>query len=145
MPVPTHSSSPAIQDSRPLWLVTEAGLPQWLERQPEALAAWVRANGIQAERGRVLTLPTAGGTLAGALLGLGALGRIEDLRLWHSAGVSERLPPGSYHLEEALPPQAATHFLLGWHVGAYRFARYRPGMTPSGRATLVAPAGAELA
>ena len=144
-PVPTHPRSAATQASRPLWLVTEAGLSQWLQRQPEGLAAWVRANGFQAERARVLALPGPGGTLDGALLGLGALERIEDLRLWHSAGVSERLPSGTYHLAEALPPQAATHFLLGWHVGAYRFARYRPSAPSTARATLVAPAEADLA
>ncbi len=121
-------------------------MPQWLEQQPQALAAWVRANGFQAERARVLALPGPDGTLAGALLGLGALERVADLSLWHSAGLSERLPAGSYHLAEALPPQAATHFVLGWQVGAYRFARYRPPVPSSAaRATLVPPATADLA
>lgn len=126
--------------------MTEAGLSQWLEQQPQALAAWVRANGFQAERARVLALPGPNGALAGALLGLGALERVEDLSLWHSAGLSERLPAGSYHLAEPLPPQAATRFLLGWQVGAYRFARYRPSVSSTtARATLVLPASADLA
>ena len=125
--------------------MTEAGLPRWLQQQPEALAAWVRANGFQGERSRVLALPGPDGTLAGALLGLGSLERLEDIRLWHAAGMSERLPPGSYHLAAALPPQAATHFVLGWHAGAYRFARYRPSLPATPRATLVAPAEADLA
>jgi len=130
--------------SRPLWLVTEAGLQPWLDSQPEAIAAWVRANAFQAERARVLAIPGTEGAIAGALLGLGPLERIEDIKLWHAAGLSERLPPQRYHLAATLPPQAATQFALGWLVGAYRLSRYRASATPAHRATLVPPTGADL-
>ena len=118
-------AAPQTGTSCPLWLVTEAGLPQWLEQQPEAVAAWVRANGFQAERARVLAIPGAHGSIAAGLVGLGPLPQIQDIKLWHSAGLSERLPAQTYHLATALPPQAATHFALGWLVGAYRLGRYR--------------------
>jgi len=143
--VPNDSRSPHSCASRPLWLLTEAQLPQWLEQQPGALAAWVRANGFQAERSRVLALPGPSGEIAGALLGLGSLAQIQDLNLWHSAGLSERMPAQAYHLATPLPPQAATRFLLGWQMGAYRFARYRPSSAPLERATLIPLAQVDLA
>ncbi len=130
--------------SCPLWLVTEAGLPDWLEGQPAAVAAWVRANGFQAERARVLAIPGTQGAIAAALVGLGPLAQAQDIKLWHSAGLSERLPPQSYHLATPLPPQAATHFVLGWLMGAYRFGRYRAAAPLAHRASLVPPAQVDL-
>ncbi len=136
--------SPDTADSRPLWLVTEAGLQEWLARQPASAAAWVRANGFQAERNRVLAIPEEGGGIGGALVGLGPLRHPEEIKLWHAAGLSDRLPPQTYHLKSPLPPPAATHFVLGWLVGAYRLSRYRSALAPARRATLVPPAGADV-
>ena len=136
--------NPAATDSRPLWLVTEAGLPDWLARQPASAAAWVRANGFLAERNRVLAIPDEGGGVAGAVAGLGPLRQVEEIKLWHAAGLSERLPPQTYHLDSPLPPPAATHFVLGWLVGAYRMSRYRSTSTHVRRAALVPPGGADL-
>mgnify|MGYP003808484247 FL=1 len=131
-------------DSLPLWLVTEAELASWLAAQPPATAAWVRANGFQAERHRVLVLPDANGEIAGAVAGLGALRQLDDLRLWHGAGLVDRLPPRRFRLETALPPTAATHLVLGWLTGTYRYNRFRSNQ-PTPRATLVVPGAADLA
>jgi leucyl aminopeptidase len=130
--------------SLPLWLLSDAELPKWLNEQPADLVAWVRANAFQAERHRVLALPGAGGNIAGAVVGLGPLGSLADLKLWHAAGLADRLPPYTYHLATSLPAAASTQFVLGWLVGAYRFSRYRAAPS-GGRATLVAPAGADMA
>jgi leucyl aminopeptidase len=128
----------------PLWLLTEGELPRWLGQQGEAVAKWVRGQSFQAERHRVLTLPGSDGSIAGALVGLGALPKLEDLRLWHSAGLSDRLAPQTYRLATPLPPAAATQFALGWLVGSYRFTRYKSApATP--RASLVVPEGVDLA
>jgi leucyl aminopeptidase len=130
--------------SLPLWLLSDTELPQWLTEQPADVAAWVRANAFQAERHRVLALPGAGGAIAGAVVGLGTLGLPADIKLWHAAGLADRLPSYTYHLASALPPGAATQFAVGWLVGGYRFTRYRASPS-AGRATLIAPAGADLA
>ena len=130
--------------SLPLWLLADAELPKWLNEQSADVSAWVRANAFQAERHRVLALPGAGGSITGAVVGLGPLGSPGDLKLWHAAGLADRLPPYTYHLASTLPPAAATQFALGWLVGAYRFARYRAAPTAA-RATLIAPAGADMA
>jgi leucyl aminopeptidase len=131
--------------SLPLWLLSDAELPRWLAGQPEAVSGWVRSNGFQAEKQRVLMLPAAGGGIAGAVVGVGSLGSGADLKLWQAAGLADRLLPEKYHLASVLPPPAATQFVLGWLVGAYRFSRYRAApSTPSARASLVPPPGADL-
>src|SRR5262249_45814505 len=126
-------------DSRPLWLVTEADLPRWLSEQPAATASWVRANGFQGERHRVLTLPGSDGQIAAAVAGLGSLRSSADLKLWPSAGLPDRLPALPSRLAAPLAPQAATHFVLGWLTGAYRMSRYRAAANPTLRAALVPP------
>jgi len=132
-------------ESRPLWLVTEAELPRWLAEQPGAVSSWARAHGFQAEKHRVLTFPSKDGAIASAVVGLGSLRTPDELKLWHAAGLSDRLPPQTYHLATPLSQDAATHFVLGWLTGAYRLSRYRspPGVSP--RAVLVAPANADIA
>jgi leucyl aminopeptidase len=129
--------------SVPLSLLTDADLSRWLSEQSSDNATWVRANAWQAERHRVLVLPAAGGGVGGAIVGLGPLASAADLKLWHAAGLADRLPPYKYRLATPLPAAAATQFALGWLVGAYRFTRYRAAPTAA-RATLVAPAGADM-
>jgi leucyl aminopeptidase len=131
-------------DSRPLWLVTESELPRWLSEQPGQVASWVRGHGFQAERHRVLAYPDAQGGIGGALVGLGPLRAADDLKLWHAAGLPDRLPAQTYHVANALRQDAATHFALGWLMGAYRMTRYRSVAPATQRAVLVAPPTADL-
>ncbi|MEJ1960819.1 MAG: hypothetical protein WDO56_04450 [Gammaproteobacteria bacterium] len=137
-----QDTAPTAAGALPLWLITEATLPGWLAEQPADVAAWVRANGFQAEKQRVLMLPGLSGKLGGAVAGLGALASLGELKLWHAAGLSDRLAPATYRLATPLPAAAATQFTLGWLTGAYRFTRYR-APPAAGRATLVAPAQAD--
>jgi leucyl aminopeptidase len=130
-------------DARPLWLLTESDLPRWLNEQPVDVANWVRAHGFQAERHRVLTLPSANGQIAAAVVGLGSLRTLAELKLWHVAGLSDRLPALPYRLATPLPAAAATHFVLGWLTGAYRMTRYRAIPTTL-RPALVPPPEADL-
>ena len=128
---------------RPLWLLTESELPAWLAAQPPAIVSWVRAHAFQAERHRVLALPSPEGGLAGIAVGLGALRAPSELTLWHAAALPDRLPAGHYAVASALSPTAATQFVLGWLMGSYRMARYRSATQPA-QASLCAPAGADL-
>jgi leucyl aminopeptidase len=131
-------------DSRPLWLVTEGELQGWLASQPAQVVAWLRAHDFRAERHRILSLPSPEGGIGGAVAGLGALTSASDLTLWHAAGLSDRLPAQAWHLATPLPPRAATRFLLGWLMGAYRMTRYRLDGSQAPRAALVPPAQADL-
>src|ERR1700759_1902734 len=100
-------------DSRPLWLLTEPMLPGWLSEQPAEVANWVRAHGFQAEKQRVLAYPGKDGGLAGAVVGLGALRDVDDLKLWHAAGLTDRLPARTYYVANPRRPDTATHVGLG--------------------------------
>jgi leucyl aminopeptidase len=59
--------------------------------------------------------------------------------------LSDRLPAHTYHVANELQRDAATHFLLGWLMGAYRMTRYRSVAPATPRAVLVVPREADLA
>ena len=120
-------------------------MPRWLAEQPPAAADWIRGHGFAAEKHRVLVYPSPGGTIGGAVVGLGSLHCLEELKLWHAAGLADRLPASTYHVANPLPAAAATHFVLGWLMGAYRMNRYRSTQPAPSRALLAPPAGADLA
>lgn len=131
--------------SLPLWFLTESELPRWLSQQPAPVASWIRAHAFQAEKHRALTFPNPDGSLGGAVVGLGALRSIEELKLWHAAGLSDRLPAQTYHIANEVRGEAATHLVLGWLMGSYRMTRYRSVAPTAPRALLVVPKGADLA
>jgi len=129
--------------ARPIWLVGEQGFGAWLEVQTPGVRSWVRTQGFQAEKNKLLVIPTASGDgIAGAVLGLGPTADLSEPTIWTSAGLPDRLPPGRYRFAGSFSAVGATHLTLGWEYGSYRFTRYRkpPGELPS----LVAPAGTDL-
>jgi len=129
--------------ARPIWLVGEQGLRAWLDLQPLAVRSWVATQGFQAEKNRVLVVPTPGGDgIAGAVLGLGPAADLSEPTIWTSAGLPDRLPPGRYRFAGTFSAVGATHLTLGWEYGSYRFTRYRKaaGELPA----LVAPVGTDL-
>lgn len=135
----------AAADCRPLWLVTEGGLEGWLASQPAAAAAWVRANGFQGERHRLLLLAGQGGELAGAVYGLGSLPSADELGVWHVAGLPGKLAQGRWSLATPLAPASATRAALGWAMGCYRFDRLRRTPANQRQASLATPEGADMA
>ena len=129
--------------ARPIWLVGEQGLAGWLEMQTPAVRAWIRAQGFNAEKQKLLLIPTAAGDgIAGAVLGLGAVPDLSEPVIWTSVGLPDRLPPGRYRFVGTFSAVGATHLTLGWEYGSYRFTRYRKSAAdvPS----LVTPAGTDL-
>src|SRR4051794_27339662 len=131
--------------SLPLWFLTESELPRWLSQQPEPVAGWIRAHVFQAEKHRAVTYPGPDGSVGGAVVGLGTLRSVGELKVWHAAGLSDRLPAFSFHVANELRRDAATHLVTGWLMGAYRMTRYRSVAAPVPRARLVIPKEADLA
>jgi leucyl aminopeptidase len=130
--------------SVPLWLVNDAAYAALLQSLTPAQASWGRAQGYVAERHKLLLLPAADGTLAGALWGLGSTREPNELSLWDAAPLPDRLPAGHFRLATPLSPDAATQFALGWLLGTYRFTRHRghAPKTPTANG-LIAPTGAD--
>jgi leucyl aminopeptidase len=109
--------------SVPLWLLHENEIDAWRTSQPASVAQWLSVQNFKGERHRVLLLPDSAGGLAAAVGGLGK--RQEELSLWHSAGLAERLPPRRFRLVQEFTADEATQLCLGFAYGAYRFDRYR--------------------
>ncbi len=122
-------------------------LPGLLEEVSPAEAAWLRAHGFAARSGELVMLPGPAG-IAGAVLGLGAIGPGETQGPFAFGGLAATLAARGDDPEPAawrlfLPDDvAADEAVLGFCLGAYRFLALRGG-TPPRMAQLVPPPGAE--
>lgn len=98
---------------------------------------WLEATGFAAKAGQVALLPGEGGTLSGAVVGLGA----GPVTPWAFGGLPATLPDGTlWHLAAA---DHAADAVLGWGLGAYRYSRFVENRRAAPR--LVLPAGASAA
>jgi leucyl aminopeptidase len=131
----------------PIWL---AGDADHLSHVPLSTAqrAWVAAQCVTGARGGKggrlshLLLPGADGTLAGALLFLGADRGDPMERAELAIGtLAASLPPRLYRLASAVKdPQLAA---VAWGLGAYRFERCKSAPAGSAAARLATPEGAD--
>ena len=85
----------------PLHAVLPKDLESFLESLPTAEARWLRATGFAAKENELLPVPSEGGILGAAVLGLGGGRDPHALALF-----SERLPAGVYTLKQ-VPPEFA--------------------------------------
>jgi leucyl aminopeptidase len=129
----------------PLWLISEGALDGWLSEQPAAVVQWLGAVAFKAERHRVALLPSPTGGVTAAVLGLGKLVDLQELSLWHTAGLADKLPPLDFRCATPLPAAAATQAALGFVYGQYRFDRYRRPLAHARSARLIAPDGCDVA
>ncbi|MBI1207198.1 MAG: leucyl aminopeptidase family protein [Azospirillum sp.] len=125
-------------DTTPITPLTRDGLDAWLAGQPATVAAWVAGIAFAAEPGTIALVPGESGRLGRVLIGVSDT---EDV--WTYAGLPDRLPPGSYRIDQELPPLAATRAALGWALGSYAFTRYKKADKVF--AALVWPKGADRA
>jgi leucyl aminopeptidase len=115
--------NPPEHSSLPLWLLYEDEVDAWRVAQPPTARQWLIEQSFKAERHRVVLLPDAAGSVAGAVAGLGK--RQGEVSLWHAAGLVERLPLHRFRLAQEFAAAEATQLALGFLYGAYRFDRYR--------------------
>lgn len=120
----------------PIWLVTKAGLKDWLGGRPAEETAWIEAAGFEGAPGSHLLLPSGDGGLAGVVAGVA-----EKPDLWALAGLPAALPGGAYRIADGLSADRASAVALGWAMGTYRFDRYKTSEQTF--ATLVWPDGAD--
>ena len=128
----------------PLWLVGEATRATWEQARSPEVQRWLRAQAFAAERGRLLVLPGADGSIAGAALGLGSAA-LESLNWWDFSGLPDRLPSGTYRVATELATADATQLAWGWLHGSYRLQQFRGERKATALPRLVAPAGVPLA
>ncbi|MBL23261.1 MAG: leucyl aminopeptidase [Rhodospirillaceae bacterium] len=118
--------------------VTKSSLNDWLEKQPDDLATWVKAAGFTGKPGKSLLLPPKkDGVPAGALVGVEG-----DTDIWSWGAAATELGAGSYTLSDDMNDSAIDNAALGWALGCYRFRRYKN--SDRKLATLALPASATL-
>ena len=120
----------------PLHCVAPAGLAALRDLLPPEAAGFLADSGFEARAQEIRLLPGGGG-VAGAVLGLGEA----TPTAWSFGGLPHALPAGSTW--RLVDPAHAAEAVLGWCLGAYRYARFKPaGRVP---AQLVPPPGTERA
>ena len=131
--LPSTTGAPSV----PVRAVAAADLGPFAASLDRTAAAWLAANNFTAAAGAILLVPTADGSLASVVLGLGD--PASDPRAALMPGkLARELPPGVYRLEGGFHDPAAA--ALAFALGAYRFARYRNGATAP---QLVLPEGVD--
>ena len=109
----------------------------WESQVPKALSAtatqWVQSTGFTAKEGEICLIPSLDGSIEAVLFGIGT--EKSTTRSPLLAGLLPvRLPQGHYHyvIEGPLANDEQALFLatLAWHLGAYRFDRYKENTKP---------------
>ncbi|MGO4908036.1 M17 family metallopeptidase [Pseudorhodobacter sp. W20_MBD10_FR17] len=136
--------APAAALSRPVHIVSEAGLADWLGAQSGLVRGWVEANGFKGALGAVLLLPDATGQVVAAAVGYGNAVARARCR-FGVAPLATAVPAGDWHYETDLTGSALDEAVLAWLLGQYRFDTYRPSKVRLARARLKAPQGVDAA
>jgi len=130
---------PAAAPALPLYLLDATRFPAWRDAQSPRVRAWVEAHGFKGDALSVLVLPGDDGAPAAAVAGIGD--PLDPASLGH---LPTLLPALSFRLAAdsplAMPPDRA---LIGWGLGAYRFARYLKTTRPTAKLAVDGDAEAE--
>jgi leucyl aminopeptidase len=132
--------APAAALSRPVHIVSEAGLAEWLVAQSGLVRGWIEATGFTGALGAVMLVPDAAGQVAAAVVGYGNPTARARCR-FGVASVATAVPVGDWHFETDLTGEALDEAVLAWLLGQYRFDAYRPGTSRKAQARLKAPEG----
>ncbi len=116
------------QKALPLYAVLQREVNGLYDCLTASESAWLRTTGFSGKDGELSLLPGEGGTLRGAVLGLGKGRDVHALALF-----SERLPHGIYRLESVPQEFSGLRALYAWAIGTYRFERYRARSGKTGR------------
>ena len=120
-----HLVDPTAEASRPITALAKDALAGWLDSQPSAVVAWIKAVAFRAEPGEVCVIPGADGEIERVLLILG-----EEETPWSWASLPHRVPPGRYRIDQPLEPRLADAAAVGWGLATYRYERYRRSDAP---------------
>ncbi len=134
--------APPDASSLPLHLLEEADCPGFLALQPESVRAWLAATGFKGTLGQIAVIPSAAGTPASAVFGLGTAPARQRGR-FHLAKAASELPDAVWRLEGNLLAVDMQEYALAWLLAGYRFGRYKTAPVPKAR--LTAPPGIDSA
>jgi leucyl aminopeptidase len=106
----------------PVIAMDKRGLSRWTQKATKAHKAWVKSRGFKADKGKILSMPAANGTIECVLWGCDE-GRLPD-DPWAYASLARRLPAGQYQLPAKISTATALEAALGWALSTYAFVRY---------------------
>jgi leucyl aminopeptidase len=122
----------------PIWFVHSGNFDSVRKDIGERGRAFLASAGFEPKAGRLMLLPAADGTLAGALFGIEPP-RDNGIDRFRPGQLSGQLPPGTYRFANA--PHDQRLGALAFALGAYQFARYRKADTRNVR--LAVPEGVD--
>ena len=130
----TAPFAPANAAATPIWLVDSSNCAATCASLPKEAAAFAGAMGFEPKAGRHLVLPGPGGALVGVLFAQDA-GHGADR--FAAGRLATLLPKGTYRFEGQPGDEEALEFAaLGWALSAYRFTRYKKGVSDLPRLAL---------
>ncbi|MCY4012449.1 MAG: leucyl aminopeptidase family protein [Gammaproteobacteria bacterium] len=101
--------------------ISTAGLATWRRSQPASVRDWPTASGFAAAPNQFVRLPGPDGLPGKVIAGIGERATVASF-----GQLAMSLPAGDYRLIGAADDDAAYALALGWGLGGYRFANYRP-------------------
>ena len=108
------------RDAIDLEAVSTADLATWLEAQTPSVREWLAACGFEAAPNQAVRLPGTDGLPGKVVAGIGEHATVSSM-----GGLPLTLPRGAYRLQ-GVDDEAAYRLALGWGLGGYRFADYKP-------------------
>ena len=133
--MPVEFTAAKSRKSKPVRLVARDGLGA--AKLEPAWRRWADANGFKGEAGRTLVVPDQGGTIDGALFGLGE--GEDGFGALALGALARALPEGDWHLADA--PSDPTVAAIGLKLGGYAFTRY--GKKSGRKLAFALPEGAD--
>ena len=121
--------------------ISTAGLAAWRQSQPASVRDWLTASTFAAAPNQFVRLPGPDGLPGKVVAGIGERATVASF-----GQLAMTLPKGDYRLQGA-PDDAAYALALGWGLGGYRFANYRPAKREAARLLVprrIASVGDEL-
>ena len=108
------------RDAINLEAVSTADLATWRESQTPSAREWLAACSFEAAPNQAVRLPGTDGLPGKVVAGVGEHATVSSM-----GGLPSTLPRGAYRLR-GVDDEAAYRLALGWGLGGYRFADYKP-------------------
>ncbi len=130
------------ENATPLHAVEMVELNAWLAGMSPLARDAATATGFSAAQGEILVVPSGGGGIELAAIGMGDA-QTRKRKRFLLGGARTKLPPRVFALQGAAPGPDLDEAALGWLLAGYRFDRY---VKPSRKlAELVVPDGVDAA
>ena len=107
------------QKARPIHLVDKDSFAGWLKKRPAEDRALLEAQRFDGKKSDAFAILPRGGEFEV----VGAVKSVAELSPWCLAALAEKLPEGTYKLDDGEPGDAA----LGWLLAQHHFENYRSG------------------